>query len=59
MLSETSIELELEDEKQTKPEYLGKIFLDLNLVPKYSLNEKDASVNYNSLLSNKNLLIKM
>jgi hypothetical protein len=43
-LSETSIELELEDEKQTKPEYLGKIFLDLNLIPKYTINEKDASV---------------
>lgn len=38
---ETSIQVELEDDKLAKQEYLGVIIMDLTLIPKYTLEEKD------------------
>jgi hypothetical protein len=38
------MEYELEDEKLTKYEYLGLIYLDLTLMPKYKFEEKDLQV---------------
>lgn len=35
------MEIELEDEKLTKDEYLGLITLDLKLVPKFTSEEAD------------------
>ena len=36
-----ALELELEDDSLDKSEYLGMIFMDVTLVPKYDLNEGD------------------
>jgi hypothetical protein len=41
ILSETSFELELEDEKLAKYEYLGLLLMDVTLMPKYNLEEKE------------------
>ena len=40
-LSETSFELELEDEKLAKYEYLGLLLMDVTLMPKHNLEEKE------------------
>lgn len=41
--SEIPFEIELEDEKLNKYEYLGLILLDITLVPRYLKDEKDVS----------------
>ena len=41
LFSEMPFEIELEDEKLNKYEYLGLITLDLTLVPRYLKDEKD------------------
>lgn len=37
----TPVEIELEDTKLAKTEFLGYILLDLTLIPKYTYDEKE------------------